>query len=181
MRIQELVEKYNKNQRIDIAKTIETRQYVGFAFKEQMAKLVLNNCTTVVDGEIYIDSVARYILFTIAVIGMHTNLEFSHEEDEEYGAIHDYDMLCESGLLTKIIDTFKDDYASCQEILNMMTADRMQSNMTIEKKIGNLLDEIQDALKEGISNLTDKLNLDELAGNLLDDQGNLLEFRNLIK
>lgn len=182
MKVQELVEKYNKNQRIDIAKTLDVKQYVGIELKKKMAKLVLDNCTTIVDGEVHINSVDRYILFTIAVIGLHTNLEFVHEEDDDYyGSIDDYDMLCESGLLTKIIDTFIDDYASCQEILNMMTADKMQNNMTIEKKIGKLLDEIQDTLKEGISNLTDKLNLDELASNLLGDQGNLLELRNLIK
>lgn len=190
MKIQELVEKYKKNQRIDIAKELDVKPYVSIAFKREMAQLVLDNCTTVVDGEIHIDSVERYILFTIAVIGMHTNLEFayeddqehsSYEDDQEHSSIDDYDALCESGLLVKIIDTFKDDYASCQEILNMMTADRMQGGMTIEKKIGNFLDGIQGALGDSLNKLVEKLNPDNLLGDLPIDQNKLLELYNSVK
>lgn len=175
MKVQELVEKYNKNPRIDIAKAIEAKQYVGIAFKQRMASLVLDSCTTIVDGEIHIDSVEKYILFTIAVINMHTNLEFTNSDDENYSPLADYDLLCESGLLIKIIDTFRDDYASCQEILNMMTADKMQNNATIEKKIGNLLEGIENIVSESIGGLIEKLNLDDLAGDLPIDQNKLLE------
>lgn len=181
MKVQELVEKYKKNQRIDIAKELDVKAYVSIAFKREMAQLVLDNCSTVIDGEIHIDSVERYILFTIAVIGMHTNLEFTYEDDQEHSSIDDYDALCESGLLVKIIDTFKDDYASCQEILNMMTADKMQSSMTIEKKIGNFLDEIQGALGESLNKLVEKLNPDKLMGNLPIDQNKLLDLYSSIK
>lgn len=181
MKVQELVERYQKNDRIDIAKTIETQKYVGIEAKRHLARLVLDNCTTVVDGEIHIDSVERYILFTMAVISMHTNLEFSNTEDDEYSAIDAYDELCESGLLVKVIDTFKDDYASCQEILNMMTADRLQDNMTIEKKLGKCLDEIQGFLGSTIAGLIDKLNIDDLVNDLPVDSGKLLDLFNLNK
>ena len=182
MKINELVEKYEKNQRIDIAKTLEVQQYTSIALKRKMASLVLDNCTTVVDGEVRIDSVERYILFTIAVIAMHTNLEFSHDDDDDIqGAIGDYDMLCESGLLVKIIDTFRDDYASCQEILNMMTADKMQEHMTIEKKINKFLDDIQNVIGGAVDNLTEKLSLDSLSGDIPIDQGRLLDLYNSFK
>lgn len=181
MKVKELVEKYNKNPRIDIAKAIEAKQYVGIAFKQRMASLVLDSCTTIVDGEIHIDSVEKYILFTIAVISMHTNLEFTNSDDENYSPLADYDLLCESGLLIKIIDTFKDDYASCQEILNMMTADKMQNNATIEKKIGNFLGEIENIIGKSVGDLIEKLNLDDLAGDLPVDQNKLLELFNLVK
>ena len=166
MRVHELVERYNKNERIDIAKLLEVKKYTSIVFKRKMAELVLDNCTTVVDGEIHIDSVEKYILFTLAVIGMHTNLDFVYEEDDESSATNDYDMLCESGLLVKIIDTFKDDYASCQEVLNMMTADRMQNNMTLEKKLTNFFDEAADMLSGVIEGLVEKLNIDDVAGDL---------------
>lgn len=180
MKVQELVEKYNKNPRIDIAKEIETQTYIGIALKREMAQLILDSCTTIVDGEIHIDSVEKYILFTTAIIAMHTNIEFS-DENGEGSAIDDYDALCESGLLVKIIDTFKDDYAACQEILNMMTADKMQDSMTIEKKLGNFLDGIQNILGGAVNGLVDKLNIDDLMGNLPVDQTKLLELFNSIK
>ena len=181
MKVQELVEMYNKNQRIDIEKKIETRKYVGIEFKQRMAQLVLDNCTTVIDGEVHIDSVERYILFTISVISMHTNLEFVDNEAENHSALDDYDLLCESGLLVKIIDTFKDDYASCQEILNMMTADRMQDSMTIERKINSLLDSVQNTLGGALGNLMEKINIDDLLGVPSIDQGKLMDIYNLIK
>ena len=162
MKVNELIEKYEKNPRIDLVKNLEIVPYISIEYKRQLAKLVLDNCTSVVDGEIHIDSVERYLLFTISVIGMHTNLEFSRGEDEEYSVLDDYDALCESGLLVKIIDTFKDDYASCQEILNMMTTDRLQDSMTIEKKIYNFLDSLKDMLSNGVNNITNNFNTDLL-------------------
>ena len=120
MKINELVKKYKENERINIANEIEAKPYIGIMQKKQIAELVLENCAYEKDGEIHINSVEKYLLFTIAVITAHTNLEFDYEDN---GAIDDYDSLCESGLLIKVIDTFKDDYASCQEILNMMTAE----------------------------------------------------------
>ena len=159
MKINELVEMYEKNPRIDIAQKIEAVPYVGVEYKRMLADLVLDNCTSVVDGEIHVDSVEKYLLFTISVIGLHTNLDFSFEEDSDVSAIDEYDALSKSGLLVKIIDTFKDDYLACQEILNMMTADRLQNNMTIEKKIYQFLDSMTNMLEGGINDLTEKMNL----------------------
>lgn len=177
MKVNELIEMYEKSPRMDIAKNLEVIPYIGVEYKRELAKLVLDNCTTVVDGEVHIDSVDRYLLFTISVIGMHTNLEFANMDDEERSVVDDYDALCRSGLLVKIIDTFKDDYAACQEILNMMTTDRLQDNMTIEKKIYQFLDAIQKILANGANDLIDKLDLDALGGL---DQEKLAQLYNLI-
>ena len=159
MKVQELVKKYEQNQRIDIAKEIEAKPYIGIMQKGHLAELVLEGCMYEVDGEIHVNSLEKYILFTITVISAHTNLEFDHENDM---AIADYDALCESGLLIKVIDTFKDDYASCQEVLNMVTADKLQNNMTIEKKLYQFLDGIKDAADNALNELVGQLNLDFL-------------------
>lgn len=177
MKVNELIEMYNKNSRIDLEKHLEVKKYIGIAYKKELAELVLDNCTSIVDDEIHIDSVEKYMLFTVAVIGMHTNLEFSYEDDSEFSTIDDYDALCESGLLIKIIDTFKDDYLACQEVLNMVTSDRLQTNMTIEKKIYKFVDAIETTLSGAINNVTDKLNLDALNVN----QDTLMQFFDIVK
>lgn len=179
MKVNEFIEMYEKNPRIDISKTLEVVPYIGIEYKRELARLVIDNCTSIVDGEIHIDSVERYLLFTISVIGMHTNLEFSYSEESDNNSIYDYDVLCESGLLAKVIDTFKDDYASCQEILNMMTADRLQTNMTIEKKIYKFVDAIQEILAGAVDGMIDKLDIDSL-GNLALDQNKLTQLYDLI-
>ena len=170
MKINELVKKYEQNERTNIAKGIEAKPYIGIMQKRQIAELVLENCTYEVDGEIHVDSVQRYILFTVAVISAHTNLEFDYENN---AVVDDYDALCKSGLLIKVIDTFKDDYASCQEILNMMTADKLQDSMTIEKKLYQFLDGVKDSLDGVLNGLVGILNIDSLS-ELKLDKDNLL-------
>jgi hypothetical protein len=63
----------------------------------------------------------------------------------------------------------------------MMTADIMQGNITIEKKIGKFLDEIQDLIGGAINGLVDKLNIDGLLENLPVDQIKLLDLFESIK
>lgn len=179
MKINEFIEMYNNNPRINIEKELDVQKYVSILAKRQMAELILDNCTSIVDGEVHIDSVDRYILFTITVVGLHTNLEFADDDDDEYSAIDDYDALCESGLLVKIIDTFKDDYVACQEVLNMMTADRLQDNMTIEKKIYQFVDAIENILSNATDTLVEKL--DSGFGDVKFDQDGLRKLYNLIE
>lgn len=178
MKVNEFVEMYKKNPRIDINKQLDVQQYVSIALKREMAKLVLENCTMNVDGEVHIDSFERYMLFTIAVIGLHTNLEFSY--DDEHSAIDDYDALCESGLLVKIIDSFKQDYDACQEILNMMTADALQDSMTIEKKIYQFLDVIQNVFQGATDKMIDKIDMSSL-GDMQVNQEKLIELYDFLK
>lgn len=177
MKVKEFIEKYEKNNRINIAKEIEAEPYIGIMQKRQIAELVLENCTYIVDDEIHVDSVERYILFTISVIKAHTNLEFDYENE---AAVDDYDLLCKSGLLIKVIDTFSDDYASCQEILNMMTADKMQDSMTIEKKIYKFLDAIQHTLDDAVNQFVEQLDLGAL-NDLPVDKKNLLNLYKLFE
>ena len=179
MKVKEFVEMYKKNPRIDISKQLDVKQYVGIAFKREMAQLVLDNCTTIVDGEVHIDSLERYILFTLAVIGLHTNLEF-YDDNDDYSAIDDYDALCEAGLLIKIIDTFKQDYDACQEILNMVTADKLQDNITFEKKVYQFFDALQDILDNVATKFADEINFDFLEDGKID-QGKILELYDLLK
>lgn len=182
MTIREFIEMYEKNPRIDLEKQLEVKKYIGIEQKRLMSKLILDNCTYVVNDEVRIDSVERYLLFIIVVISMHTNLEFTYDENGDIAnAIGDYDMLCEAGLIVKIIELFKDDYASCQEILNMMTADKFQNSVTIEQKIGKFLDGLKTILENATNNLVDKVNLDNIVGDLPLDQSKLVDFYNLIK
>ena len=174
MKINEFIEMYEKNPRINLEEKLEVNKYIGIMHKQKIATLVLDNCTSMIDGEIHINSIDKYILFIIAVIGAHTNLEFVCEENENYGSIDGYDALCESGLLVKVIDTFKDDYVACQEVLNMMTSDRLQNHITFEKKIYQFLDYIQEILENGINNLTEKLNFDNF------DQEKIMQLYDLI-
>ena len=128
----------------------------------------MENCIEEVNGRYYLNSVDRYLLFITTVIGLHTNLEFSGEEDENYSVIEEYDELSKHGLIVKIIDLFRDDYETCQEILNMKTADIMQKNETFEQAISNWLNKIADILKNATQEMVDKVDLDQFDTSNID-------------
>lgn len=176
MKVNEFVEKFKKNKMLDIKKELEVKEYIGIAAKEELARVVLDNCTTEINNEIHINSLERYLLFIISVINIHTNLDFS---DEDNSALDDYDALCENGLIDKIIGTFKEDYDACEIVLNMMTTDRLQSSMTIEKKIYSFFDNVSEIVQHATDSLLDIIKINA-NGEVGIDTDSLLDIYNAI-
>lgn len=162
MKIYELVEMYKKDKMLNFKKALEVTEYIGIAYKKKIAELVLNECITEVDGNLQMNSLDRYILFIIAVIGAHTNLEFNNEDDDMYSAIDDFDTLNENHLLEKIVDTFREDYDACQIVLDMMTSDRIKNHITLEKKINSFITGFGEQLVKELQNLENKDDIIEL-------------------
>ena len=134
-----------------IKKELEVREYVPFVEKQSIAQIVLGSCTNIKDGVITIDSLQKYIIFTITILSTYTNLEFNGNETD----LDAYDALCsyqigDGTLLDEIVKTFEKEYVRCNDILNMMTADLMAEN-NIEKQVGKFLSE----MSEKINNLGD--------------------------
>lgn len=154
MKINELLEMYKKNQMINLKNVLEVEEYISTPLKRKMCDLVLDSCIEDVNGVLHIDSFDRYILFTIAVISMHTNLEFSLDADG-VTSIDEYDELNKIGLIDKIINTFKTDYEACKVMLDMLTNDRMKNQETLEKKIIQFLNGIAQDI-DSLNNLENK-------------------------
>ena len=154
MKINELLEMHKKNQMINLKNVLEVEEYISTPLKRKMCDLVLDSCIEDVNGVLHIDSFDRYILFTIAVISMHTNLEFSIDADG-VTSIDEYDELNKIGLIDKIISTFKTDYEACKVMLDMLTNDRMKNQETLEKKIIQFLNGIAQDI-DSLNNLENK-------------------------
>jgi hypothetical protein len=161
MKTNELIEMYQKNRMIDLKKVLEVEEYVSIAHKQKVAELVLNECITEENGNLYMDSLSRYILFTMAVINVHTNLEFA-SDDEEHSVLDDFDALSKNHLLEKIIETFKEDYDACQIVLDMMTSDRLKNHETLERKIIRFLSTLPGQFEQLQSMLSDEKNQEAL-------------------
>lgn len=134
--------------------------YLPFAEKRELCKNVLDACCTKENGLVKVDSVTRYILFTISVIDKYTELEFNSEED--YDSLDEYDMLCESKLLNPILELIGDEYAACNNMLNMMLDDVIANNNTVEAAIGHALNKISDSLDDLIGSFAEKVEEMEL-------------------
>lgn len=161
MKIMEFIEamsKENSTKRIGVI--LETKKYLPIAEKRRIAEAVIEACATDNGGFIQIDSLDKYIMFTIAVISNYTNLEFGLDGDY----LSDYDKLCEAGLLDAVIATFDKEYARTNEILNMLLADKLQHNSAeasfaaIVSGLNNSMDKLVGSLNKKIEEMNLDLN-----------------------
>lgn len=156
-----MVTKNGVDEKIEYLKTeLELKEYIPFADKRELCKAVIDACCTKEGGLIKVDSVSRYIVFTISIISAYTSLEFS--SGEEYDSLDEYDMLCEAGLLNPILALIGDEYATCNNMLNMMMDDVVANNNTIEAVLGHNIGKVSDALDNLISTFADKVEEMEL-------------------
>lgn len=159
MKIMEFIETMSKeNSTKRIGAILETKKYLPIAEKRRIAEAVIEACATDHNGFIQIDSLDKYIMFTIAVISNYTNLEFGLDGDY----LSDYDRLCEAGLLDSVIATFDKEYARTNEILNMLLTDKLQHN-SAEASIAKIVDganNYMDKLIDTLKNKIEEINLD---------------------
>lgn len=179
MKVQNFIDDFKSNKVVNsqikpnavgeyIKKTLEVKDYVPFAEKRELCAQVLNACNTKDDsGLIKVDSVSRYIIFTLSIISKYTNLEFSSGEDE-IDSLDEYDMLCQADLLNPILDVIGAEYTTCNNMLNMMMEDIMTNNNTIENVIGAVLGKLGDSIDDFITVISDKVESMNLDLNQID-------------
>ena len=151
-----------------IRSKLEVKDYVPFVEKQSIAQIVLESCANLEDGIVTIDSVQKYIIFTVTVLSTYTNLEFEGNEKD----LDEYDMLCsytvgDGTLLDAIVKTFEKEYSRCNDILNMMTVDLLAEN-NIEKQIGKFLTKLSDKVNTFGDTIIDKLGNFNMDLNQLD-------------
>ena len=141
-----------------IKKELEVKDYLPFAEKRELCEKVLNACNTRDDsGLVKVDSVSRYIIFTISIISKYTNLEFSSGEDTEFDSLDEYDMLCQTNLLNPILDVIGAEYVTCNNILNMMMSDIEANNNTVEAVFGHTFGRITNSIDNLIDVIAEKV------------------------
>lgn len=172
MKINEFIEKMNKGDmkaKETLNKIVKTK-YIPVLEKRQMAELVYRTSTSVENGVVKVDSLSKYLIFTLLMLNRYTNLEFTVGEDgaATMEAIQEYDMLCEQGLINKIIAEFAEDYARCNEILNYVFQDNLAATNTIEAVIGRTAEHLMETIDDFVEVLANKVEEMELDISNLD-------------
>lgn len=157
MKVAELIEKINNDKigTINLAKTLESKKYLPIMKKYEMAQIVFAASATRNNGIVEIDSLKKYLMFTITAISEYTNLEFS--SDAEFGAIEEYDMLCEAGLIDKIIECFEEDYGRALTVLDYVFTDAIANNNSVVTVLAALASNISSAVDNIAENINDKI------------------------
>lgn len=169
MKINEFMEAVKKDKLTKIETMIEVKKYVPIIRKRQIAKEVFDSCITRNGNYIEVDSLAKYLSFTMMIIMEYTNLEFTVDENgvATSESIDEYDALCENGYIDTIIATFADDYARSLDVLNMYFKDNVDSVNSPEA----ILNRLSIDLVDNAATLTDKLvdslqHFDDVAGKI---------------
>lgn len=171
--IQEFKDKKVQNTKLNehavfdyIKNALEVKEYVPFVEKRALCEKVLEASCTQNGSIIEVDSVSRYILFTISVLTKYTNLEFENTDGED--AIDQYDLLCSNGLLNPILGVIGGEYETCNNILNMMMADIDANNNNIVAVFDKALTQILDYVDDFADILSDKVKSMKLDLNQID-------------
>lgn len=148
--------KLNENAVFDYIKnTLEVKEYLPFVQKRELCAKVLEASCTKNGAIVEVDSVSRYMIFTISLLTKYTNLEFENTDDED--AIDQYDMLCQNGLLNPILGVIGGEYEKCNNILNMMMADIDANNNNVAAVFDKALQQVLDSVDRLVNTFADKV------------------------
>lgn len=149
-----------------LKKVLEIKTYLPFRTKRVIVETVISQNIEWVDGIKKIDSINEYVGFVVAMIGAHTNLEFSEDP------VADYDLLAESGLLSKIIAEFQESYNECEVLIKMVRTSELEDN-NLEAIVGRFLNSILerlDGVGESLKSVLGNLNIQDILGDSFKDE-----------
>lgn len=140
MKIMDFIEAVKKNptKANEVCAKIVKTKYIPVLEKRQLAELVYENSIDIENGVVKVDSLSKYLIFTLLMLNSYTELEFTVDENgaATEAAIQEYDALCKEGLINKIIAEFQEDYARANEIMNYVFQDNLAVNNTVEAVVG---------------------------------------------
>lgn len=101
----------DQNEKIKTA--LNVKPYLGIKAKKELVNDIVNETIIYENGLYKFNGIDQYVVYNMKCIEAYTDLELGDDVEE------DYDALCESGLLNKILRTFEDEYNSVLTLLQM--------------------------------------------------------------
>lgn len=124
-----------------IKKELEIKSYLSIKAKKELVEDIVSD-TIIYDKGLYkFNQIDQIVVFTMKTIAAYSNLTLSNDLEE------DYDLLCESGLLNKILKTFESEY---QEVLSLlqMECDYILLDNSVTAHINGVLETIEGAINK---------------------------------
>jgi len=118
-----------------LKKDLEIKSYLGIKDKKKLIETIINDTIIYDNGLFKFNGVDQYISYTMRCVEAYTNLELSEDLEE------DYDALCSSGLLPKILRTFEEEYQGVLSLLQMQ-CDYILVDNSVTAKLNSTLDNI---------------------------------------
>lgn len=95
-----------------IKTTLNVKSYLSIKDKKDLVNKIVDETVIYENGLIKFNGIDQYVSYNMRCIETYTDLEIENLED-------DYDLLCSTGLLNKILRTFEEEYNSILSLLQM--------------------------------------------------------------
>lgn len=148
MEIKDLQIKIKGKKEINLTKILEIRTYIPIAEKRVVLETILNKCCTVEDGVVVCDYILMKMMFELAMIKYHTNLEVDITSED------DYDEIKKIGI--DFHNEYASDYEECQLLFDGIKQE-LYSRYSIETSVVNLSNKLSENIGSVASSLAQKI------------------------
>ena len=132
-----------KIEEINLKTALEIRTYIPIAEKRIILENILSKCFTVEDGILNCDYIFKKMIFELAMVKYHTNLDIDITSEEDYDALQT--------VMADLRDAYLVDYKECLMLLDGIEQE-LRTKHSIESSIVQLSQKISNGV-EGLANL----------------------------
>lgn len=148
MTVKNFVERF-KTEDVNLKTLLEIRTYIPIAEKRVILEGILDRCFTIEDSVLTCDYVLKKMMFELAMVKYHTNLDIDITSEEDYDAIQ---MLWNTTV--DFSNEYDRDSRECQSMLRGMERE-LRAQYSIESSISKLSHKLSDNI-ESVANLIAK-------------------------
>ena len=129
-----------------LKKDLEVKSYLSIKDKKKLVEQIVDDTIIYDSGLFKFNGIDQLVYYNMRCIEAYTNLELSDDIE------NDYDLLCQSGLMNKILATFENEYTEILSLLQMQ-CDYILLDNSITAKVNVLLS----AVTNGVDKLSDSI------------------------
>ena len=118
-----------------LIKDLEVKSYLGIKDKKKLVDKIISDTIIYDSGLFKFNGIDQFVSYNMRCVEAYTNLELSDDLEE------DYDALCSTGLLPKILRIFESEYQAVLSLLQMQ-CDYILLDNSITAKVNSTLDDI---------------------------------------
>lgn len=124
-----------------LKKDLEVKTYLSIKDKKKLVDKIIEDTIMYDSGLFKFNGIDQFISYNMRCVEAYTNLELSDDLEE------DYDALCSTGLLPKILKTFEGEYQAILSLLQMQ-CDYILLDNSIAAKVNTILDNINKSVNK---------------------------------
>ena len=152
MKILDFIQKLNETENINLKTMLEIRTYIPIAEKRAILETMLDRYFTVEDGVPICDYVLKKIMFELAMVKYHTNLDLDITSEEDYDEL----QLHWDAVMDFFGEYYKD-YQECEQMLEGMEQE-FRAQYSVESSIARLSNKLSNSINGILGGIADKIN-----------------------